>query len=485
MPSIAYLQFLYTCLTQATTLQALPKHPLFARRSLIKTISCPTTLCRDFPLLNPPTPLTHPSLPFARYFHTTVPYTCIISNNTYITFSSLRVLTRHLSPAIGHPLAASPPLPVTMPPPDIPSSRQEADDILRKILEYRDTAGEYGVKAMTQAMEVIAKKLYSKSTPFIAELIQNADDNPFRNGIPSLEFTLVNGNAPILLVECNEWPGLTGSQVDSLSDVGNSTKKQQAGTQRTHTGEKGIGFKSVFKVADVVDIRSGFFEFRLDNTKKLGMLRPLVHDFPMPKRPGWTQILLHIRSSADYERVYRSLKDLKPEQMLFLRSLRRLQVNAPDFNRSYSTHVQDVAADAGIKSLVISDDQGERTQRYFLLRSNLNSMSSGTEERMGVSSAEMILGFPISSPTQGRSLPTQNAYAFLPICDFGFKVHSSHNVCDDCDILTRCLVHHPSRFRACCQPRRPSRGSGVEHDAAGCYPSCLCASSRPLQHSPR
>ncbi|KAH6697490.1 hypothetical protein F5X68DRAFT_238913 [Plectosphaerella plurivora] len=310
----------------------------------------------------------------------------------------------------------------------VPTSRESANTVLNQILDDRGTANDFAITGITNALDLIALQLYSKSTPFIAELIQNADDNKFNpDSVPSLEFTLIpdeqNNNNHVLLVECNDSPGLTCSQVDSLAHVGNSTKAQQAdSTTRQQTGEKGIGFKSVFKIADVVDVCSGFFEFRLDNTKKLGMLRPLIHDFPRPKRPGWTQFLLHLRTASDYDTVKKSLEALKPQQLLFLRSLRVIKVTAPDFQSTYNTDSQPVAQNqnAEIKTLVSDDSEGVKKRDYFLLRTIVKNMPTATEGRLHVSSAELVLGFPISPP-EGNEHPTQNAYAFLPIRDFGFR----------------------------------------------------------------
>ncbi len=44
-------------------------------------------------------------------------------------------------------------------------------------------------------------------------------------------------------------------------------------------GEKGIGFKSVFKVANVVHVASGHYQFKLDRREPLGMILPRLSTF--------------------------------------------------------------------------------------------------------------------------------------------------------------------------------------------------------------
>lgn len=75
----------------------------------------------------------------------------------------------------------------------------------------------------------------------------------------------------IMDVQCNE-VGFTAANVEALCRIGFSTKKlNRAG----FIGEKGIGFKSVFKVADQVWITSGPYSFKFDATKPLGMIAPV------------------------------------------------------------------------------------------------------------------------------------------------------------------------------------------------------------------
>jgi hypothetical protein len=96
---------------------------------------------------------------------------------------------------------------------------------------------------------------------------------------PSVHFTYSNAS---LRVDCNE-VGFSPRNVEALCRVGQSTKK--GGDNATqYVGGKGIGFKSVFKAADVVWISSGPYSFKFDKSKQLGMIAPISTSQPQPNR---------------------------------------------------------------------------------------------------------------------------------------------------------------------------------------------------------
>jgi hypothetical protein len=107
-------------------------------------------------------------------------------------------------------------------------------------------------------------------------MIQNADDNKYTDSVPTIEFEYTNG---FLRVDCNE-TGFKYKHVEAICQIANSTKLAQGGAN-PFIGEKGIGFKSVFKVADVVYIRSNHYSFKLDrNNGSLGIITPVWVDNP-------------------------------------------------------------------------------------------------------------------------------------------------------------------------------------------------------------
>ena len=132
--------------------------------------------------------------------------------------------------------------------------------------------------------------LYEQSTHCILELLQNADDNRYdANILPTLTFTFEPGG---LRVDCNEH-GFKANHVEAISTVRHSTK---SGSKHSHgyTGEKGIGFKSVYRIADEVWISSRQYRFKFEKYQRLGMIAPVWADFPRPVIPGVTSFFLKL-----------------------------------------------------------------------------------------------------------------------------------------------------------------------------------------------
>ena len=79
--------------------------------------------------------------------------------------------------------------------------------------------------------------------------------------------TTTKSSINYLRVDCNE-VRFDKANVEALCRIGASTKKEKERT-KGYIGEKGIGFKSIFKVADTVHISSMGYEFKFD---RRGML---------------------------------------------------------------------------------------------------------------------------------------------------------------------------------------------------------------------
>jgi hypothetical protein len=103
----------------------------------------------------------------------------------------------------------------------------------------------------------LSTELYSNPSHFVFELLQNADDNKYADGVtPTLSVVITD---KVIVVECNE-VGFDAANVEAICKIGASTKKNQKGLIGTLlrvaslafycslitiifycTGEKGIG----------------------------------------------------------------------------------------------------------------------------------------------------------------------------------------------------------------------------------------------------
>lgn len=72
--------------------------------------------------------------------------------------------------------------------------------------------------------------------------VQNADDNVYPEKVEPTLILILEGSGITVL---NNEVGFAAENIRALCDVGNSTKK---GSNSGYIGQKGIGFKSVFRV---------------------------------------------------------------------------------------------------------------------------------------------------------------------------------------------------------------------------------------------
>eukprot|EP00494_Astrolonche_serrata_P030619 UN30887 len=106
----------------------------------------------------------------------------------------------------------------------------------------------------------LSEQLYSNDAHFVLELIQNADDNGYETQLPTINFIITKES---IEVQNNE-KGFTEQNIKSLCDIGKSTKDPN---DSRYIGQKGIGFKSVFRVTNAPEIHSKGYFIRFDVSK--------------------------------------------------------------------------------------------------------------------------------------------------------------------------------------------------------------------------
>ncbi len=133
-------------------------------------------------------------------------------------------------------------------------------DQLRELAEWR----RFQIKIVSKFIDqirLVADEQYSDIDHFLLELLQNADDNDYLEGTsPRVAIDLSNDE---LVLDNNE-VGFNADNLYAITYAAASTKLRRK-TASTYIGEKGIGFKSVFAVADSVEIHSGPYHFQLNN----------------------------------------------------------------------------------------------------------------------------------------------------------------------------------------------------------------------------
>ncbi|KAI0544642.1 hypothetical protein F4679DRAFT_589289 [Xylaria curta] len=279
--------------------------------------------------------------------------------------------------------------------------------------------GNCNVHDLDAALEILSAELYQQSTHFLLELIQNADDCSYDDRssddeIPTMYIRYWNGR---LRVDYNE-DGFTKADVQALCRIKNSTKV----TTESKIGEKGIGFKSVFRMANVVWIHSYNYSFRFDKREKLGMITPTWDDFPATRRENFTSILLQVPKDDDQKELVREMKSLTPKCLMFLRRIRQINIQI------------DEGEGEGYKARLLRNDELSRDEsrrnttlqhndlivNYYVIRHDIDELPL-EPRRMNKTKSTIELAFPTTADCDEPVVESQQVYAFLPIRDYGFK----------------------------------------------------------------
>ena len=284
-------------------------------------------------------------------------------------------------------------------------------------------------------MHSVVDNLYSKEHRYVYELIQNADDNSYsvaaaNNERPFLDFQVY---ANRIIIDSNE-DGFSKSNIEAICSIGNSTKKNITG----YIGEKGIGFKSVFKVASKVHIQSGPFSFRLSHTRDddedgLGMITPHHEDHEDLPNGVRTRMTLTLLDPNNLEKLTSEFQEVPDTFLMFLNRLERLSISlhpptgsptATLFSKREYDH-NGLLTTILTKQITGGSIVGSTSeQRYYTMKSDLHSLPSDEsrkdKEGRDIDYATAVLAFPIDE-NESPVLKQQYTYAFLPLRRVGFN----------------------------------------------------------------
>ncbi|WP_209629641.1 hypothetical protein [Methanofollis sp. W23] len=275
--------------------------------------------------------------------------------------------------------------------------------------------------SLNSSIHALADDLYSKDTHFIFELIQNAEDNSYNVLEPSLSFQLVRSDptgTPVsdgaLIIQNNE-VGFSSENVSAICKVGQSTKTDKT---QGYIGEKGIGFKSVFRVTTDPHIFSNGYRFRLpehDEKTELGYIVPLwVDEIPDSLNTSGTTIILPLnKSDFSYESIEKMLRDIDPVTVLFLSKLKKIVIETETGYR-LSIRKDDSRAPC-VQVIVEGNDQGDSFQRTqeFIVHTRLfhkpDNISS--EKRNRIDERDVSIALPLDNEARSAG----KVFAYLPV----------------------------------------------------------------------
>jgi hypothetical protein len=181
----------------------------------------------------------------------------------------------------------------------------------------------------------------------------------------------------------------------------------------------------VFKVADTVHLRSGYYSVKFEKYARLGMIAPTWTNFPITLRSGHTSVLLQLAMNYEAAELEHELRSLDPRTLLFLRKLKQIDVEI--FNKlghptnSILRRCDIPASTDGAKMVNLYYNAAEST---FKITTSLVSYMPPEPKRVGCTTSEVLLAFPITQKGEPW-IASQNVYAFLPIRDYGLKVSTT------------------------------------------------------------
>ncbi|KAL9227092.1 hypothetical protein vseg_002828 [Gypsophila vaccaria] len=279
-----------------------------------------------------------------------------------------------------------------------------------------------------RALHCLSGELYSRESHFLLELIQNADDNLYPENVePTLTFIL----QPTGVAALNNERGFTAENIRALCNVGNSTKK---GSSTGHIGQKGIGFKSVFRVTDAPEIHSNGFHVKFDSSQsQVGFVLPTIvppcefESFQIPAFGDDVQkdvsscntcIVLPFKRKllerSSLSSVASMFSDLHPSLLLFLRHLQCIKLRNM-LDDSYIVMKKEIVGDD-----IVRVSFGKETLTWFVTSTKLQSEINSSSARMTEISIALMLK-EMENGVYEPVLQQQPVFAFLPVRTYGLK----------------------------------------------------------------
>ena len=205
--------------------------------------------------------------------------------------------------------------------------------------------------------------------------------------------------------------------------MGSSTKQHKIG----YIGQKGIGFKSVFKVTDAAEIHSGGFHIKFDLTlhQALGYTLPTWVDpatavaQPLPRVPtlqsAATQVYLPFKQEVQQglAQLLRNFDDVQPTLLLFLKKLQCIAITDKTSNHRNSVMLRQLLPNAVVE--LRHGDQAQHVTKWLVVSQTLQPSVKRLD--VEVPETELAVAFEL-----GEQQPRQQqVFAFLPLRKYGLR----------------------------------------------------------------
>jgi len=299
-------------------------------------------------------------------------------------------------------------------------SKDECREEILKIADDFKNSTERVRQITNGSIRRLSIDLYNKDTHFILELIQNAEDNNYEMRKPLVSFCLTKKDPTetkesngALIIQNNE-DGFLYENVDAICNVDRTTKKKSDG----YIGEKGIGFKSVFRITTCPHIVSNGYCFSLpekDDETGFGYVVPKWWDNPgeYENFDGTTIILPLDKKEFNYEKIEKMLEDIEPVTILFLSKIKEIKIKTD--SGDYFNIVKDDSKKPEVQLYITGEKKGkiyEKEPRKFMWFAGKfkRPESIVQENRIGIEEREVIIAFPLDHENEIKG----RVFAYLP-----------------------------------------------------------------------
>ncbi len=302
------------------------------------------------------------------------------------------------------------------------------DDYRQKALTLREVYARYTktlvislyIRSQFSNFSSVAEQLYSSRFRLIYELLQNGDDARYAEGVePTVTFRI---KPTELIIETNE-RGFSLGDVEAICDTGKSSKIGNSDT----TGEKGLGFKSVFGIADYVHIQSGLWSFRFEHKRGedgVGMITPIWTDVvtSLPAGVG-TKCTLRYSDTRDnfYQRLISEFERLPKTTIFALRQVRRMVVvvERADGRSDHITFTKDgdlSSEEMQISTMVTGQFGDHRSEKTRLRCFEHTVIDLPSESQRTNAASDVTVAFEVNlSGTPVVPPRGQHVFAYLPV----------------------------------------------------------------------
>lgn len=314
-------------------------------------------------------------------------------------------------------------------------------DIIERIRDgwLKDAKSDYAGTAVRNALYIISYLTFIEPGQFILELLQNADDARMELKRKGGEFIvrLYKDHCEIL----HNGKPFDEKDLKSLCSIG-SRKKPREG----YKGYIGIGWKSVYRVSDEVEVYSGNFSFKFSKRYWYDRAEWLRNKYgidpeqvpwpvvPIPIEraeyipPDWTLFRIKFNYEHAYEDISRFLENIKPHMLLFLEYINKIVIEdkVTGSRRVYewylSSDVESIDDISIVKGILVDNS---RISRFLVFKKKFRVPDDVKRDRFtrnakrdDVDVREICIAFALDE--YGNPIPLEEArfwgvYSFLPL----------------------------------------------------------------------